>query len=122
MTFSKVEDWEGDAAVKQMLMFANEEAQRRYEDAITEPGVKHTPAGWPDQNGLGALFKIRAVKNGHDGWDAVVRCGTTGAIVTETQHAGREWQDAMRTALADLGTHLQNRLLTQMNAKELKHV
>lgn len=73
--------WENDPAVMQILVFPSQEAKERFEQQLRDAPL--TGGGFPDENALGAAFKLRAVKNNRGTWDAVVRCGYTGYLLSE---------------------------------------
>ena len=120
MIFSNIQDWEKDPAVKQMLVFASQEACDRFNAAYADPKTPKTVSNFPDENGLGAIYKIRAVRNGNGGWDGLVRCGYTGAHLVEVANAGRDSNAAMKTVIVQLAGHFQSEMLHKAYSRELQ--
>jgi hypothetical protein len=111
LVFTQAHDWEGDPAVKQVLVFPNQEVADLFDKAYHGPNRPRTASNFPDENGIGAIFKLRAVKNGRGSWDAVVRCGFTGAMLAECGDVGNDWKDAINSAGSLLHFNLQHDLL-----------
>lgn len=43
----------------------------------------------------GAIYKIRAVKNGKDTWDGIVRCGYSGELLLEQVELSDTWESCL---------------------------
>lgn len=75
--YSEIHDWQGDAAVKQILVFSNkdlkEHCERSIARRIAQEGIEKA-----SDNNIGAIYKLRAVKNGEGQWEPTIRCGFTG--------------------------------------------
>lgn len=110
LTFSKPYAWEGDHAVIQVLVFTSQEMQEAFLEKYNAPTNPKTIGGFPDENNLGAVFKMRAVKNGKGRWDAVVRCGFTGALLTERKDVSTTPEKALEHAFDQTYTKLSDDL------------
>lgn len=106
LVFSNPYKWEGDSAVIQILVFTSQEVKDDFVEKYNHANRLHTSSDFPAENGIGAVFKIRAVKNGMGKWDAVVRCGFTGGILCERANAALTPQDALVNAVSLLRTKL----------------
>lgn len=115
LTFSQPRDWEDDPAVKQVLVFPCVEMQVHFEREYNSPNRPQTTSGFPDENGIGAIYKLRAVKNGMGSWDSVLRCGFTGALLKECADVGAD-DDGWRAAL-----HGAANLLRYTLEEDLQH-
>lgn len=116
MVFSEPASWEGDKNVRQVLIFSTQNVRDMFEKLIADPLCPKTISGHPDENGQGAIYKLRALKTSTGKWKAVVRCGFTGDLLNEE---GEEdsWQAALVLAaeiindkLKDSAEALQNRM------------
>lgn len=76
--FGKMCDWEEDALVKQVLVFPDFRMRQEFQINLDQPDRPKTMSGFPDENGIGAIYKLRAVKTSDENWVAVIRCGFTG--------------------------------------------
>ena len=97
--FSKIAPWQEDAGVQQVLVFSTQRQQelfdvemlKRYHDlksSINPVYSEQDIAKSISENGAGAIYKLRAVKNIDDKWLAIVRCGVTGDCLWESAFAG----------------------------------
>lgn len=103
LIFTEAKEWEGDPAVIQMLVFPSLEAQQHFEKMYNDPNRPKTISNYPDENGIGAMFKLRAVRNSNGCYDTVVRCGVSGASVYERNLNTANPLDAIRFAIGRLG-------------------
>lgn len=91
LIFTEPMPWEGNDGVIQVLVFAHEEAKKHFDENIIKPDRPKTTSGYPDENNIGAIYKIRAIRNQRNHWDCVIRCGVSGGLVYErnvnTAHA-----------------------------------
>lgn len=74
--FSEIHPWQGEQAVQQILVFPSEllknEFERDFPERVAKDGDKAS------DNNLGAVYKLRAVKNSDGKWCPVIRCGSSG--------------------------------------------
>lgn len=99
LLFSDVFKWEGDDAVQQILVFPNVEVQKNFEEKYNDPERKHTTSNYPDENDIGAIYKLRAVMNNDKRWSGVIRCGFTGRLINESNHLLPTPELALRSAM-----------------------
>lgn len=92
--FSEIHDWQEDPAVKQILVFPSQLLKDEFEKEYALRVEKDGKWAASDSN-IGAIYKIRAVKNGNDMWDGVVRCGSSGELLFEQCDLGSCWEDAL---------------------------
>ena len=101
MVFSKMYAWEGDPAVMQVLVFACYEAKEVFDNLL--PLQPQTVGGFPCENGIGVMYKLRAVKNEADRYIPVVRCGATGREILHLNHLPKKTpEDAIVVAITKL--------------------
>ena len=101
MLFSKMYAWENDPAVMQVLVFACYEAQEVFNNLL--PLQPMTAGGFPCENGIGAMYKIRAVQNENGKYIPCVRCGTTGREILYLTHLPKKTpQEAISAAIQRL--------------------
>lgn len=101
LIFSEVQKWENDDSVRQILVFPNREVKANFDKLYAAKDRIKTVSGFADENGIGAIYKLRAVKNSSSGWNGVIRCGFTGALLEESPSVSN-WQDALRAASLNL--------------------
>lgn len=97
MRLSAVHDWQGDPAVKQMLLWPSAEAQLVFEAEMRRRVAAAGPAAASD-TGIGAMYKIRALRGWDNTWAGVVRCGHTGFHLLGETAPATTWQLAMLEA------------------------
>jgi hypothetical protein len=114
LIFSDAKEWEGDSAVIQMLVFPCIEAQMHFEKMYNDPNREKTASDYPNENGIGAMFKLRAVRNNRGCYDAVIRCGVSGAMVYERNTNTANPLDAIRFALNRLATSFEGACEAQL--------
>lgn len=92
-TYSEIHDWQGEPAVKQILVFPSQllkdEFDKEFALRVEKDGEKAS-----DSN-AGAIYKIRAVLNGKGLWDGAVRCGSSGELLFEQCDLGSSWEVAL---------------------------
>ena len=97
IALSEVHDWQGESAVKQILVFPNQFAQalfaNRFVDAVEKDGIE----GASDSN-LGAMYKIRAVLDSDGMWVGLIRCGVTGVMLLRETAPAEKYQLALLEA------------------------
>jgi hypothetical protein len=91
---SEIHNWQGEEAVKQILVFPSQLLKDEFEKEFAQRVEKDGADKASDSN-AGAIYKIRAVKNGEDKWDGVVRCGSSGELLFEQKNLGDNWESAM---------------------------
>ena len=91
---SEIHNLQGEEAVKQILVFPSQLLKDEFEKEFAQRVEKDGADKASDSN-AGAIYKIRAVKNGEDKWDGVVRCGSSGELLFEQKNLGDNWESAM---------------------------
>ena len=80
--FSNAHNWQDDAAVKQVLVFSNifmyDSFNHKFVELVQQHGVSYAT-----DSGIGAIYKLRAVKDSAGFWIPVIRCGFTGKFLWE---------------------------------------
>ena len=114
--FGTTHNWQGDAGVKQILVFPNEAMAEVFEKdfavLVDEKGIEEAS----DSN-LGAIYKLRAIKNSVDNeWIPLIRCGISGESLWE----GYNKYPTPYYALYEAYLKLKELVLESMPAKELK--
>lgn len=111
-TFSKTHDYQGNPAVKQMLVFSSSEMQARFEHEynkrVAQDGVENA-----SDNDIGAVFKCRAVQDINGKWIPIIRCGYAGMQIWE----GRQPRDFSDLALDDCIVELLVRIVESISKK-----
>lgn len=92
--FSQIHDWQEDPAVKQILVFPSQLLKDEFEKEFALRVEKDGKDKASDSN-AGAVYKIRAVKNGNDTWDGVVRCGSSGELLFEQVELSDNWKSCL---------------------------
>lgn len=103
MILSNVHDWQDDAAVKQILVFATEHRKNEFETAHAKLVYTFGKEKASD-SGLGAIYKVRAVKNGDDTWTPTIRDGFDGTLIWESTERYLTWEHAMVVATTKVMT------------------
>lgn len=98
MIFSKIHDWQGNDAVKQILVFPSEDAERQFQILFAEKVAEHGIEDASDTN-LGACYKLRAVKNSDGRYVGLIRCGATGFLIAEDSRSYEGYHTALAVAL-----------------------
>lgn len=96
---SEVHHWQGDAAVRQILVFPSQTAMDAFNIAHADE-VKSNGVQDASDTNMGAMYKIRAVMNGDGTWSGLVRCGVTGYLLQETKLPTPNWALAMLEAFS----------------------
>jgi hypothetical protein len=78
--FSEIHDWQGNPAVKQILVFPTDFLKSEFEKTFAKR-IKRVGIENASDNGIGAVYKIRAVKTGVGSWGGFVRCGSTSRLL-----------------------------------------
>lgn len=94
---SEVHDWQGDAAVKQILVFPCPAAEAAFK-ALFSKEVEQMGVKDASDTNKGASYKIRAVMNGDGTWSGLVRCGMTGTLLLRETLPAPTWPLAMLEA------------------------
>ena len=103
MVFSKVHNWQGEPAVKQIRVFTTDEVKKRFTTAMLERIEAYGIEDASDNN-IGAIYKLRAIKNINKNWTAVIRCGFTSNLLYEDSkkyNTPEEAFDACKHALSE---------------------
>lgn len=80
--FSKKHSWEDDSAVQQVLVFPSEMAKIHFDKKLELQ--EKTIGGFPDENNIGAVYKLRALKDIRGKWCGVIRCGITASLLYDS--------------------------------------
>jgi hypothetical protein len=88
--FSEIHNWQEDPAVKQILVFPSQLLKDEFEKEFAIRVEKDGKDKASDSN-AGAVYKIRAVKNGSGKWDGMVRCGSSGELLFEQVNLADDW-------------------------------
>jgi hypothetical protein len=99
-TFSKVHNWQDDSAVKQIRVFSSEEMKKIF-DAEYAVRVAQYGTCIAGDSDIGAIYKLRAVKDSNDTWIPIIRCGFMGTKLWEGVGC-----DNVTLALASCANHL----------------
>ena len=82
--YSEIHNWQGESAVKQILVFPSELLKNEFDKEFAERLEKDGIEKASDSN-AGAVYKLRAVKNGKWEYIPVIRCGSSGEQLWEGQ-------------------------------------
>lgn len=82
--FSEIHNWQGESAVKQILVFPSELLKNEFDKEFAERLEKDGIEKASDSN-AGAVYKLRAVKDGNGDYIPVIRCGSSGELLWEGQ-------------------------------------
>lgn len=101
--FSTVHDWQNDTAVKQVLVFSSNEAKElfysAYQGRILLDGVSNA-----SDSGIGAVYKLRAVKDNTGKYIPLIRCGFTGKLLWENAEHFENYLDAIDVCVKQIYT------------------
>ena len=76
--FSDAHNWQNDVNVKQILVFSSHDAMEKFTE---KHQARRNACNDPEEvsdTGIGAMYKLRAIKNADGMWLSCVRCGFTG--------------------------------------------
>ena len=107
MIFSNMHAWEGDPAVMQVLVFATHEAKNEFEAKL--PKQPLLGGKYHDENGIGAIYKLRAIRNASGKWSPCVRCGVSArstAIIYMDHKRYKTPEEALQEAAQQLLAHI----------------
>jgi hypothetical protein len=80
--FSKIHNWQAEKAVKQILVFPTQllkdEFEKTYAQRLEKDGI-----GKASDSNAGAVYKLRAVKEGTGEYVPMIRCGSSGELLWE---------------------------------------
>lgn len=117
LVFSDIHDWQGDAGVKQILVFVSQEMKDLFDREIEERKTKYREQGLPEvevpDSNAGAVFKLRAVKDSNGFWHPVIHCGVMGGALYDKGPGYGLAQDALRACIGNLNAILNTDLLRQ---------
>jgi len=104
-TFSDQHAWQGNEAVQQILVFPNDRIVAKFESIMKE---RNEAAGMDKSNvsdsDAGAIYKLRAVKNGNGKYIPIIRCGIDGYQLWE----GAIVYEQPKEALSECFKYLKN--------------
>ena len=110
LVFSDPAFWEDDEGVWQMLVFASETAESEFLRRYNLPNAPRTNSGYPKDTGIGAMYKLRAIRNPTGRWNYLIRCGETGALLDDVQVRVEDKETAMFLAVSTLHAKLSSQL------------
>lgn len=99
--------WENDDGVMESLVFPTPAAYADFKSAYEDPSRQKTAAGFPDANGLGVLFKLRAVRTFEGTWLSLVRSGADGSLIWEGSTRYSSYQSAIVSAFLYVKEQIQ---------------
>lgn len=98
LTFSEIHPWQGDDAVQQILVFPNKLVQANFQKLfdveLAEKGLEDA-----DYKNKGAIYSLRAVKNGNGLYTPVIRCGFQGKLLWEDYVHCKTVKEALNVAV-----------------------
>ena len=110
-TFGQRQSWQADEAVQQILVFPNAEVHGNFEKSFAARVESEGVENASDSN-LGAIYKLRSVKNSDGTYAAIIRCGITGLQLWESirsfhtpEHALEESIITLRNSITDSIAH-----------------
>ena len=112
-TFSEQHAWQGDSAVQQILVFPNLGQKLAFEDAfaknLTAYGIDSA-----EDTGIGAIYKLRAIKNADGTYGAMIRCGVTAECLWDAYSYDRTKtpEEALQKCVERLKEHIASSLTT----------
>lgn len=76
--FSNPHSWANDIGVQQVLVFAHESMELRFNETMAERQLDDNAcrSSYLSDTNAGALYKLRSIDQ-VDGYEAVIRCGVT---------------------------------------------
>jgi hypothetical protein len=104
--FSNIHNWQGDKAVAQILVFTDREAKQLFDTAFAKRVEEHGIEDASD-SGIGAAYRLRAVKNSSNQYLPVIRSGAHGGLLWEGLPIGNK-DSALKAAVNRLFTVLLN--------------
>lgn len=112
LVFSETHACEHAPDVLEILVFSGAEARAHFDKALaTRKEETHMQNSslrqYTDNNGLGALYKLRAFRNELNNWNVAIFCGVTGAQLYERLLNTLDSNDALRFAVNRLSHCIQ---------------
>lgn len=98
--FSNIHKWQNDPAVLQILVFPDQETRQLFDKAFAER-IKTDGVDSASDAGIGATYRLRAVKNGDSKYVPVIRAGAHGGLLWEGEAVGNK-QVALKAAMRRL--------------------
>ena len=92
--FSTQHDWQENPAVQQILVFPNQEVEALFKEEYAEQ-VKIDGIKEASDSNMGAIYKLRAVRESDGKWSSVIRCGITGKMIWEEGRKFMTSKDAL---------------------------
>jgi hypothetical protein len=110
LIFSEVHDWQGNSAIKQVLVFTSTQERdsfkAKFAAEVAKVGIEYA-----SENGLGVAFKLRALKTSAGTWAGVIRCGSDGYL----QYDMLQCETNHTEALKKLASKLKELLSTDLD-------
>jgi len=95
--FSNIHNWQNDPAVAQILVFPDQETKQMFDKAFAER-IKADGIESASDAGIGAVYRLRAVKDGNNKYVPVIRAGAHGGLIWEGEPIGDKIK-ALRSAV-----------------------
>lgn len=100
--FSTMHSYQGEEAVQQVLVFPDKDTKERFEKVLIERKLTTIKIEEVDENGIGAIYKLKAVKNISEKYSSVVRSGFTGHLLYEDYRLYDTPKEAIVAAMESL--------------------
>lgn len=113
LVFGEPDFWEEDESVWQMLVFGNEDALRHFTQQYENPNNPRTNSGFSSDTGIGALYKLRSIRQVDGRWNFLIRCGQTAMLLDQVRVRAETKEAAMFLAV----TYLNAKIIGNMSDK-----
>lgn len=80
--FSNIHNWQNDPAVAQILVFSDRESKQLFDKQFAER-IKKDGVESASDAGIGAVYRLRAVKDGNGKYVPVIRAGAHSGLIWE---------------------------------------
>lgn len=120
--FSDPDYWEDDTGVWQMLVFSSVIMERKFQERYSSPNNRLTTGGYPTDTNIGALYKLRAIRNNSGRWNFVIRCGVTAMILEEVRVQVSTKESAMLMAVMHLNAKIMGSSSEKIKTLQMLHV
>lgn len=110
LNFSDIHPWQGNLSVMQILVFPSDEARMHF-DALFKVEVELHGVETASDNKLGAIYKLRAVRNNKGMFIPLLRCGFSGKHLWESSVAFENANGALKECLRYLASELTTDLM-----------
>lgn len=118
MIFSTIHDWQGNPAVKQILVFSCQEMkdtfEKKYATRLEKDGE------FASDSDIGAIYKLRAVMDSKSNWVPVIRCGICAIEIWEKRASYATHGEAMHECLLEFSAIQERATAAQCEAFKKK--